>query len=353
MNPTALLELMLEDMENADVLYRPTNFWQSGLSDIVNDLRKQGFDNFRSHKSANSFYVPIYTDEKLYPLARPFISLLRPFRFLQRIRRLEAIFNRALDGTTTAECHYKTFRGSLQSTELPWADLSEGMVGSGDQYEFEGRHYSRSFLNYLLGLNFLQKNVNANNVRTVLEIGGGYGTLGEIFLNSYSDSFYLDIDIPPVAAVASFYLSQTFGEDSVLTYERSREMQEIDIGELRKKYRCAVLCPWQLPRLTGQADLFVNFISFQEMEPNIVENYIKHVQPLTRSFVLLRNSKHGKLQVKKEGQVGVFSQTTTDDLEKMFDQFSLIDRNSLVYGERSPDGTFESEVLCLRRSISS
>jgi len=350
MNSLDLLELMLSDMENADPLYRPTNFWQSGLPTIINDLRSNGFDNFRCHKSANLFYAPTYAESKLHTIARPLILLLRPFRLLKRVRRLETILTHAVDGTANANCQYKIFHSSLKSIRSPWAELSESKIGAGERFEFDGRCYSRSFLNYLLGLIFLEKNFNVDNVRSVLEIGGGYGTLGEIYLKAYSDSFYIDIDIPPVAAVSSFYLAKLFGENAVLTYERSREMQVIDITELRKKYRCAVLCPWQLPRLTGEVDLFVNYISFQEMEPEVVQNYINHVQPLTRSFVLLRNSKHGKIQVAKEGKVGVFSPITTDDLDKMFDQFSLTGRNSYIYGEMSPDGEFESEVLCLQRN---
>ncbi len=351
MTPLEILDLMLTDMADADDLYRPTNFWQCGLSTIVNDLRTQGFSAFRTHSSATSFYVPIYADNSLRTLIRPLSLLLRPLRLLKRARRLEAILERLVDGRAHAELQYKIFRASLPSTHIPWADASEDLVGSGERFVLEGRHYSRSFLNYLLGLAFLQKNVGASNVRTVVEIGGGYGTLGEIFLKSYSDAFYIDIDIPPVAAIATYYLREVFGEDSVLTYERSRDLRQIGIDEIRKHYRCAVLCPWQLPSLTGEADLFVNYISFQEMEPWVVENYVRLVQPSIRSYVLLRNSKQGKRQAKKAGQAGVISPVKTDDLEKMFHQFSLVGRDSFIYGERSLDGTFESEVLCLKRSM--
>lgn len=113
---------------------------------------------------------------------------------------------------------------------------------------------------------------------------------------------YVDVDIPPVAAVATFYLEKVFGVGSVLTYEISREMDIIDIEQISSNYMCAVLCPWQLPRVRGEVDLFVNFISFQEMEPDIVATYIQLVQPLTRSFVLIRNSRQGKPVAERDGE---------------------------------------------------
>lgn len=87
------------------------------------------------------------------------------------------------------------------------------------------------------------------------------GTLGEIFLKSDRTSFYVNIDIPPVAAVSSYYLNQVFGKEKVLTYDQSRDMEFIDIDQIKEKYSMAVFCPWQLPKIKGEFDLFVNFIS--------------------------------------------------------------------------------------------
>ncbi|NIB31764.1 putative sugar O-methyltransferase [Pseudonocardia sp. MCCB 268] len=45
---------------------------------------------------------------------------------------------------------------------------------------FDGRLFSRSSFNYLRGLVLLKRAVPDLDVSTVLEIGGGFGTLGEI-----------------------------------------------------------------------------------------------------------------------------------------------------------------------------
>ena len=184
---------------------------------------------------------------------------------------------------------------------------------------------------------------------SVLEIGGGYGTFGEILLKANNESFYVDVDIPPVAAVATYYLNEIFGSENVLSYDRSREISEISLESLKTKYKCVVLCPWQLPKVTGTVDLFANFISFQEMEPDIVQNYISLVQPITKHFVLLRNSKYGKKIAEKPGEMGVKKPVTTDSIIQMFNQFKVIGRNSVIFGNTNEKTNFHSEVICLQR----
>jgi len=72
------------------------------------------------------------------------------------------------------------------------------------------------------------------------------------------------------------------------------------------------------------------------------------VQPLTRSFVLIRNSRHGKPVAKRDGELGVLSPVTTDDVIAQFDAFDLLGRDSHTIGD-GYDG-FESEVVCMRRA---
>ena len=60
------------------------------------------------------------------------------------------------------------------------------------------------------------------------------------------------------------------------------EKKYIKIKKL-KKITC--LCSWQIEKLIGKIDVFINFISFQEMEPEVVKNYIKHVQRLSPKFI--------------------------------------------------------------------
>jgi len=291
-------------------------------------------------------YVPTFRDHRLESAARPVLGLLSVGG---RMRQLKRIFKAAVDGSDEARRMYQIYIASLPSPRPAWAAVSEDAAGGGERFEFDNRLYSKSVLNYLLGLNFLSRLTGVKSIASAVEIGGGYGTLGEILLKSDPNSIYINVDIPPVAAVSSYYLEQVFGADAVLTYEQSAGLDRIDIDELKGRYRAVVLCPWQLPKLVGRADLFANFFSFQEMEPAVVENYVGQAMRLNPSFVLLRNSRRGKTKVAEAGKVGVFEPVTTDRIIAWFDQYALRGRDSSVFGAESRDGTFWSEVICMER----
>ena len=95
--------------------------------------------------------------------------------------------------------------------------------------------------------------------------------------------------------------------------------------------RSAVLCPWQLPDVTGQVDLFVNFISFQEMEHDVIENYFRHVDRLGARWVLLRNSVAGK-PVGGPGELGVRKPVKRGDYLDIFSGYELVGSDHRLFG---------------------
>jgi putative sugar O-methyltransferase len=192
-----MLDTVISDMETAESVFKPTNFWQSGLGYIIDDLTKYGFGSFRSHKSAQLFYVPLYSYRcsKKRKIARYICKLLKTVVN----RRVGRRTIRILDGSDQAECDCRLFRVSDTKAPPQLEDLSESQVGNPvESLTFDSKHYSKSFLNYLRGLTFLKKHTDTPNIRGVLEIGGGYGTLGEIFLKDQVDVFYLNVDTPPL-----------------------------------------------------------------------------------------------------------------------------------------------------------
>ena len=313
-----LLREMCSDILIAPDCYRATNFWESVSPSILTDLNKLGFTNFRQHPSAKHLYVPGYPDDE--------------------------------NGLAMAGHDYKSFKDFDVSARSPKLDkVSESQVGNPkQQFNFEENLYSRSLLNYLRGLVYLKSLVDTETISSVLEIGGGYGTLGEIFLKSDFDCyFYVNVDIPPLSYISTRYLEEVFGKENVAGYDVTKEMDVIDVAEISKKYKVMVLCSWQLPRLQGVFELFVNYISFQEMEPNVVANYAKHVNRLVKSYILLRNQRSGKQVAKKAGDFGVLEPVTREHYLKFFSGFDLVGVDSKTFGGEK-DG-FASEVMVLSR----
>ena len=337
-----------EDMRAQSELYQPTVFWDEASSQIVAEICAHGVESFRSLSAPLGFFVPTYGIPGNGFSKEQVDALLNCFRRdLLGAKKCELALSQFLSGEMSALADYRTLLAADDSRTKPYLHLfSESTVGSPvEHFEFDGRCFSRSSLNYLLGLALLKKHLDGDIPRTVLEVGGGFGTLGEVLSASGIENLrYIDIDIPPTSAIAQYYLTEVLGRESVATHAQTRDRKSITIASLPQ---AAVLCSWQIEQLIGEVDLFVNFISFQEMEPHIVRNYLTHVARLGARWVLLRNLREGK-EVRKGGWVGVDSPIRSDDYFKMLPDYELVERNVLPFGYLTVDN-FHSELLLLRR----
>jgi len=346
-----LLDTMLADMASADILYRPTSFWEAASQRLIEELREQGIESFRSQIMPLRFFVPTYgfpgyhrTPAKYQPVYDGLESATdNPAR--PRLRLAEM-----MSGEQQAMADYRVFRASDTDTAPFISEASESRIGRPlEQFEFEGRRYSRSFLNYMLGINFVKKHCDTRSLRRVAEIGGGHGALGELLLaDRRNEAFYLDIDIPPTSFVATWYLEQVLGKDRVYGYQESGSRTSLSIDDIAGDHDAAVVCPWQLPLLEGTIDLFVNFVSFQEMEPDVVRNYLAQVERLSPRYILLRNMREGKQVARKAGDVGVQEPILGEYYDSYLPGFKLVATNVTPFGHLTEDG-FHSELRLYER----
>ncbi|MBH1964886.1 MAG: putative sugar O-methyltransferase [Comamonadaceae bacterium] len=347
----AALDVLLHDMDAADPLYRPTPFWRAALSPLVDELRGDNLRRFRSLPGPLSFFVPTYGFAGYHANPQNFAVLRDALGSMQLSdARSSMHLERLISGEAQAESDYRTLLASDTPGAVFIDRFSESRVADPiEQFEFEGRRFGRSSLNYLLGLSFLKRHCDLSTVRTVLEIGGGFGSLGEILLaDPRNDIFYIDVDIAPTIACAHHYLAAIHGNAVVLDYMSTRNVAELDIAQMRATYRAATLVSWQLPKLQGKIDLFVNFISFQEMEPDVVKNYLSHVTRLGPRFVLLRNILEGKAKATAPGTVGVIDPIKGEMYDSYLDAYQLLARNTIPFGYRTVDG-FHSELRLYER----
>lgn len=344
-------ELLLANEELAiqSKLYQPSSFWEKASIELTNDIIKYGIENFRQIDRSLFFFVPThgspgnsFTKELSDELTAWLLNT--PKSTLKNRLALDNF----LSGKLAALSDYRVFLAADKPDKLPYLHkFSESNFGNPvEQFEFENKKYSRSSLNYLLGLALLKKHLGDEVPKTILEIGGGFGTLGEIFYHAgIHNHCYIDIDIPPISYVAEKYLKQIYGRENVATYSQTRADTIISIDKLPP---ASVFCSWQIENLQGCIDLFVNFISFQEMEPNIVENYFTHVQRLNPKWILLRNLKEGKQIKKSDDDVGVEKPVLSEDYLRMIPNYELIERNTFPFGYRTVDN-FNSEILLFRK----
>lgn len=307
-------------------------------------------EHFRSLTSILDYFVPTYGipgNSFIKDMVVELMDLLSN-EFSQHTRPQQTLHD-FLTGKTNALSDYRVLIAADGESKLPYLHtFSESNFGEPvEQFEFDGRKFTRSSLNYLLGLSMLKKYLNDDVPKTILEVGGGFGALGEILANSgIQDLRYIDVDIPPTSFVAQSYLANVLGKENVATYEQIWEMKSIDIDTLPQ---VSVFCSWQIEKLQGQVDLFVNFISFQEMEPFIVKNYLDHVNRLNARWILLRNMREGKQVKKDKHSVGVKIPILSDDYRALLPGYELVARNVIPFGYRTVDN-YHSELLLLKRN---
>jgi putative sugar O-methyltransferase len=312
-----LTERVLAGLETCDPHFRPTNFWGPGVRSLLAEMDERGLAGFKSWPQAFFWFYPTYgrlLDAAAFRRIVKAAAELGPPGTARWVRPL-------LRGTSDARRDYDAARLAWNQANWP-ADLEsfgESQVGSPVRtYRLGGADDSppltRPYLNYLLCMAALSRHVEAPP-RSFLELGGGFGVLGEIVMARDPGARYVNCDIPPLLTVSSYYLSELFGSERVLTYDdRVADEGPIEVP------RSACLPNWRIADVRGDFDVFVNSFSFQEMEPHVVERYVDIVAGLGVTYAVSLNSRAGKVIATEEGEVGVKEQVTSAMIIELFEQ---------------------------------
>lgn len=337
---SSLTDRVLNELRDCDEIYRPTNFWGPGLEQLLSDMSVHGLSQFKRWPSSGFWFLPVYgegyTNRTIGQVFRR-ASTVNP-------RATRAYLGGALSGIFIANRDYDVVRFAWNQTDWP-ADLEgigESEIGNPRQ-RFQlspvaGVGFGRAYLNYLLTLAALSRHVSAPP-RRFLEIGGGFGVLGEIVLGRDPDATYVNLDIPPLVTVSSYYLSELFGDRVRLYDDVIGSSGPIDLD------RSAVLPNFRLPDIDGPFDVFVNSFSFQEMEPHVVEHYATQVSRLDIEWVVSLNSKAGKPKLADGHEIGVVDPVTSSRIIDIFAQHGY----ELQATYRRPLINSAGEVAILRR----
>jgi putative sugar O-methyltransferase len=346
----ALLNLMLNDVQKQNTLYKPTSFWQYCSNLLIKELENNNVEDFRKLTITRNFFVPGYSAVEYLKNPKKYDEIIEKFDKLVQDKRFTTRIQRLLNGYSSVYSDFRVLKASDINTAPYTNKVSESSVGNPiEQHTIENRNFSRSFMNYLLGLNFLKQTVDTSEFKTIMEIGGGFGTLGEILLqDTRNKAFYINLDIPPVAFYSSYYLSEIFGSNNIATYDILKDEKVLSIDRLRQQYKAINTCSWQIEKLEGTIDLFVNFISFQEMEPLVVQNYCKHIQRLNPKYILLRNILEGKKKKDNNCLFGVNEPILGDDYDTFLPNYKLVAVDSIIYGFTTEDN-FHSQLRIYER----
>jgi putative sugar O-methyltransferase len=296
----ALFEDLLRREQQASDLYRPTNYWSSYAETFVPELRRLGLHDFRrrKHSILDAFGandpVPACTIDWSLP-ALSWLHKLAQTRIVWHIARpvcrvLENLVARVATPQYSYEASMVYFHAQVakkfERLGLDISLLGTDRTGNPDRLvEIDGAAWSWVQLGAASLLGDALGRIDLKEINTVVELGGGLGRNILMLAKLRPDATILCFDIMPQVYVANQYLKAVM-PDRVLPIDKGLALRLADGDISAIKGKIVVLPAWKMPEFQNVAiDLFWNAASFQEMEPNVVRNYLKLVKRMAPRWI--------------------------------------------------------------------
>jgi putative sugar O-methyltransferase len=339
-----LLELMLRDSDHVPDLYRPTNYWLNYEKLLVPELRSLGLRDFRRRKNSvlTSFgatdllpssiflhHLPVWKPRR-HSVAKRFLQLILQLKTVEET--FEKVAGLAFGATLQdlrmlcyefAKC-YGESRGARSLLEF-----EASTVGNPEDIFIEdGKQYTTSLLNYYIQYAYCCRYVDFSIIVSICEIGSGAGKQIEVIRKLHPNIDFYVFDVPPQLYLCEQYLSALF-HDSVVSYRETRTMRNVPKNHNGSIF---IFGNWKLPELSElKYDLFWNSASFQEMEPNVVLNYLRYANQQTNRFAFLNECMDGVTLAASEGEHGVLERTTLEHYKMGLKDFQIQNMSTSIY----------------------
>ena len=182
-------------------IYSPTNFWDNLIKKNFKLIINGQIKNFRNLNVGFIGFAPFFSEIKRFKIQQKLLSKIKNFVKKSKIiekgqKKILYLLNSSLNGNERAISQYKIL---LTDNVKPFLfNFNESKVGNPtEQFKFDNNLFSASSLNYLNGLLFLKKFLKSFDKKIFLEIGGGFGTVGEILDNLKIKQYkYINLDLP-------------------------------------------------------------------------------------------------------------------------------------------------------------
>jgi putative sugar O-methyltransferase len=291
------IQEMLAELAFASDLVRPSKFWEELNQRNIQQLNDEGYENFKRTVARNYFtWVSGLSDLVISSQLRFLVSNTAKWRVARAVfgsiplKPYEGLsWKRSVVYNALSLLIWEYAR-QVNSKQHQIRFLSEPEEGNPFAVRYLGQRVSQDLGNSLLEYQAIMDSVDASSVRSVMELGSGYGRTGYIFLALNPSIRYVCVDIPPALYICERYLSSQFADRRIFRFRAFRSYAEI--ADEFESARIAFLLPHQLEMLPPESvDLFVNISSLHEMTPGQVEYYISQVDRLTKGYFYLKQWK--------------------------------------------------------------
>ncbi len=233
---SADLAVMLDALQTADELYRPSPFWERLAIEHVAQLEKDGFENFKRTVNLKYFnwgMLGIFAHHIL-PLGAWWLTSGRGNPLKARIVENgpgDKIFGWPASRVYATHVDLLYQRVRQEDKTGVFERCSESPIGNPIQVRVaDGTTTTQDLCNsiheYIRASQFTCFDTGP---KRVLEIGAGYGRLASVFLNADPGTKYWIVDIPPAPLRVSAL--------SVRGFSRKEDIQIPSIPEIRRRRR--------------------------------------------------------------------------------------------------------------------
>jgi len=327
-----LLEQMIQDSLSADSLYTASNYWLFYEKKIIEELRTENLKDFRRKENSeladfgavDSHWIFAPIDNSLKGLYLKFT--LFNFKIVARIKTIKQTGIR--DFFSKKSNYLNLYLYELAKSygkkcgARPIEQFEADLVGNPHVFTVNEKQYTTNLLYYYVMYSYCCQFIDFDKINSIMEIGGGSGKQIEVIKKFHPHLTFYVLDLCPQLYVCERYLTEVF-PNSVVSYKETRDMTRIPDN---KEGKIFILGNWKISTLENlECDGFWNSASLQEMEPDIVANYLKYVNSQTTQFVFLHETMGGQTLAKEEGKLGVLKKTTLEDYKRSLSNFVLHD----------------------------
>ncbi len=274
----------------------PSKYWEELNKKNLTELDEAGYANFK-RTIARSYFTWIVT---------PFDAQIRFLVSQLPLWTVAATAARSLLASAHPPLSWKQSLSYSFLTGLLWEyatrldpgllnRLEEPREGNPPALTKNGKLISQDLANSALEYrSIVAAPVFEDEVRTVLELGPGYGRTAYVFLTLQPNLRYILSDIPPALAISERYLSTLFPTRRVFRFRPFETYAEVQ-AEFESA-QIAFLEPQQLALLPdNSADLFVNISSLHEMRLDQIAYYFQIVRRIVRKYAYLKEWKESRI----------------------------------------------------------
>jgi putative sugar O-methyltransferase len=329
------LELMLKEQKLADPIFHTTNYWEHYERRLLPYLRIHGLKDFRSgnYPIGGEVMDAFKADDALPQSDIPIIvravaKTLRLSGFKHTATKLRNNFSRVMYGRELEKYRDSilnyTLSSPIGSGAKQISEFDVSLIGNPtDTFSRDGKTYTSKALYYYLRYAYVSRHLNFSKISTVVELSSGSGKQAEILGKLHPNLTIMLFDIPPQLYVAQQYLSAVFGE-RVVPFDSETHRNPNWKPVSGKIY---LLGNWQINIIKNiEVDLFWSAASLGEMEPAVVDYYLR-VASIKSQNIYLMQKMNGKEIAKSINEIGVMQQVVFENYSRGLVGMKLLNRS--------------------------